>query len=99
MPTVWRIIPSFEFLIKRWETMAGQQQYQGLRDALNDGVKNLRKWYGRVNSTSPGYFICLGKFFGLIYGFALNITYQSLILMSRTCTSGTGGAVRTMLLA
>ena len=59
-PTVWRIIPSFEFLIKRWETMAKKLEYHSLKDALEEGTKSLRKWYGRVESTSPAYFICLG---------------------------------------
>jgi hypothetical protein len=42
--------------------MACQPEYQGLRDALDEGVKSLRKWYRHVESTSPAYFICLGKF-------------------------------------
>lgn len=40
-PTVWRIIPSLEFLIKRWETMAGQPRYRDLRDAIAEGVQNF----------------------------------------------------------
>jgi len=64
---VWRIIPSFEFLIKRWETMATRSQYQGLKEALDGGIKSLYKWYGRVDGTSSGYFICLGMFISLIF--------------------------------
>jgi len=59
-PTVWRIVPSFEFLLERWETMATHPNHRGLQDALDEGVKSLRKWYGRVSGTSPTYFICLG---------------------------------------
>ena len=55
--------------------MAGERQYQGLRDALNDGVKNLRKWYGRVHNTSPGYFICLSKFRSYYFWLAANVTH------------------------
>ncbi|KAF8267382.1 hypothetical protein EI94DRAFT_1801722 [Lactarius quietus] len=58
-PTVWHIIPSFEFLIKHWDSMACEPKYQGLKDTLNEGTKNLHKWYGWVGSTSSGYFICL----------------------------------------
>ena len=62
--TVWRIIPSFEFLIARWKTMAGNAQHIGLKHALAEGVKSLQKWYDRTNGTlSPAYFICLGRFF------------------------------------
>ena len=32
--------------------MAHQLKYQGLKDALDEGVKSLHKWYGRVDSTS-----------------------------------------------
>jgi hypothetical protein len=63
-PTVWRIIPSFEFLIARWDTMAGKSQHQVLKHALNEGVKSLQKWYERADGLlSPAYFICLGRFF------------------------------------
>ncbi|KAH9032005.1 hypothetical protein EDB85DRAFT_2145758 [Lactarius pseudohatsudake] len=58
-PTVWRIVSSFEFLIKCWELMATKPQHEELKDALDSGVKSLKKWYGRVNSTSSAYFICL----------------------------------------
>ena len=66
-PTVWRIIPSFEYLIDCWGTMAGQRKYQGLKDALDEGIKSLHKWHGRVDSTSAGYFICLGKILYLLF--------------------------------
>jgi len=52
--------------------MATQPQYQGLKDALDEGIKSLRKWYGRVDGTSPAYFICLGKF--LFYYFGIGLT-------------------------
>ena len=41
--------------------MAGQHKYQGLKDTLNKGIKSLHKWHGHVDSTSAGYFICLGQ--------------------------------------
>jgi len=47
--------------------MARQLEYQGLKNALDEGVTSLRKWYGRVDSTSPGYFICLGTFRNLSF--------------------------------
>jgi hypothetical protein len=39
--------------------MAARIQFQGLKDALNEGIESLRKWYGRTEDTSPAYFICL----------------------------------------
>ena len=60
-PTVWRIVPSFEFLIACWGTMASKTQHLGLKHALNEGVKSLEKWYERTDGLlSPAYFICLG---------------------------------------
>jgi len=59
-PTVWRIIPSLEFLIKRWESMAEQPKFRDVKDAITNGVDNLKKWYRKVDHTSAAYFICLG---------------------------------------
>jgi hypothetical protein len=61
MPTIWQIIPSLEFLIKHWETMAGQPCYQELREAIMEGVQNFKKSYWKVDKTSDMYFICLGS--------------------------------------
>ena len=60
-PTVWRIIPSLEFLIKRWETMATQPQYREVKNAIMEGVRSFQKWYRKVDDTSAAYFICLGR--------------------------------------
>jgi len=58
-PTVWRIIPSLEFLVKRWETMASQPRFRDVREAITEGVQNFKKWYQKVDETSDAYFICL----------------------------------------
>ncbi|KAF7372957.1 hypothetical protein MSAN_00502900 [Mycena sanguinolenta] len=58
-PTVWRIIPTLEFLIKRWETMSTQPKFAEIEDALKEGVKSLKKWFHRTETTSGAYFICL----------------------------------------
>ena len=60
MPTVWRIIPSLEFLIKCWESMTEQPRYRNVKEAIIKGVQNLKKWYRKVDHTSAAYFICLG---------------------------------------
>jgi hypothetical protein len=59
-PTVWRIIPSLEFLIKRWESMIGQSRYRDVKKAITEGIQSLKKWYRKVDNTSAAYFICLG---------------------------------------
>jgi hypothetical protein len=79
--------------------MARQPEYQGLRDALDEGVKSLRKWYGRVESTSPGYFVCLGKCHSLLFWLRADDTCQSLTPMSRTCSSRANGATSITMLA
>ena len=44
-PTIWRIIPSFDFLMACWETMAIQSAYCDLKDTLEEGTKSLCKWH------------------------------------------------------
>jgi hypothetical protein len=61
MPTVWRIIPILEFLIKRWEKMAAVPQFAQIHKPLLEGVKSLKKWFHRAEATSTAYFICLGE--------------------------------------
>ena len=56
--------------------MAKKSEYHGLKDALEEGTKSLCKWYGRVESTSPAYFICLGAYFNLLSSFRLKLTEQ-----------------------
>ena len=53
--------------------MADQRKYQGLKDALDEGIKSLHKWHGRVDSTSAGYFICLGESIYLLFWHRANI--------------------------
>lgn len=59
-PTVWQIFPSLKFLIKRWESMAGQPRYCNVKTAIDEGIQSLKKWYRKVDNTSAAYFICLG---------------------------------------
>src|SRR5882757_4984012 len=64
-PTVWRVIPILEFLIKTWENMAEESQYGVVHDALNKGLENLNKWYKKTDD-SGAYFICLGTFIQIL---------------------------------
>ena len=58
-PTVWHTIPVLKFLIKSWENMAAEAQYHVVRNAIEEGLENLVKWYKKTND-SAAYFICLG---------------------------------------
>ncbi|KAF9004350.1 hypothetical protein BDQ17DRAFT_1325721 [Cyathus striatus] len=51
-PTVWRVIPSLEFLIECWESMVGHSDFHEVKGALDTGIKNLKKWYHCVDDTS-----------------------------------------------
>lgn len=57
---MWRITPTLEFLIERWETMSKQPAYTEISAALSQGVESLKKWLTRTTTTSDAYFICLG---------------------------------------
>ena len=61
-PTIWRIIPTFKFLLQRWETMAAHSQHRELKSALNEGAKSLRKWQACVEGACGTYFVCLGMY-------------------------------------
>jgi hypothetical protein len=60
-PTVWRTIPVLEFLLQSWENMAGLSKFSKVEPAIQKGLKNIDKWYRKVNDTDA-YFICLGAF-------------------------------------
>ena len=80
-PTIWHIIPTFEFLLQCWETMAAHSQHRKLKSALNEGVKSLCKWHARVEGACGTYFICLGMFLSsVISQFLLVANYSALVL-------------------
>ncbi|KAJ7444386.1 hypothetical protein B0H11DRAFT_2203763 [Mycena galericulata] len=56
---MYRIIPSIEFPMKRWETVADQPRYAENSDALSEGIRSLKKWFNQAKTTSSGYFICM----------------------------------------
>ncbi|KAJ6555997.1 hypothetical protein B0H19DRAFT_1262118 [Mycena capillaripes] len=41
--TVWTSIPTFEYLIKRWETMSQHPRYAEISEALSQSIKSFRK--------------------------------------------------------
>jgi hypothetical protein len=58
-PTVWRTIPVLEFMQEAWENMAVLKKFEDVREAIEAGLANIRKWYRKVDDTDA-YFICLG---------------------------------------
>ena len=40
--------------------MAEKPKFREVKDAMTNGVENLKKWYRKVDKTSAAYFICLG---------------------------------------
>jgi len=57
-PTAWRTIPTLECLANRWRLMASDPQYTPIADAIQQGLKNVEKYY-KETSESDVYFICL----------------------------------------
>jgi hypothetical protein len=86
-PTVWRIIPSLEFLVKRWETMASQPRFRDVREAITEGVQNFKKWYQKVDETSDAYFICIGSSSLHLFTSSQLHVQQFLTPTSRICTA------------
>jgi hypothetical protein len=41
--------------------MSTQPKFAEIKDALIEGVKSLKKWFHRADTTSSAYFICLGE--------------------------------------
>ncbi|KAJ7440522.1 hypothetical protein B0H11DRAFT_1883113, partial [Mycena galericulata] len=39
--------------------MSTQPKFAEIKDALLEGVKSLKKWFHRTDTTSSAYFICL----------------------------------------
>ncbi|KAG1901095.1 ribonuclease H-like domain-containing protein [Suillus fuscotomentosus] len=57
-PTAWCTIPTLECLADRWRSMAADVQYTPIADAIQQGLKNIDKYF-KKSSESNVYFICL----------------------------------------
>jgi hypothetical protein len=56
---------------------------------LSEGVKSLKKWFHRADSTSTAYFICLGELDDIFPSMLISIQFR--IQQSRMCTSAPVG--------
>jgi hypothetical protein len=60
-PTLWRVLPAVEELQTAWEKKRDNSRYAQYRDALEDGLAKINKYYSRFDE-KPSYIIALGMF-------------------------------------
>jgi hypothetical protein len=61
-PTLWRVLPALEKLQTAWEKKRDSSRYAIYRDAINDGLSKLNKYYSRFDE-KPAYVLALGLFY------------------------------------
>ena len=59
-PTLWRALPVIEDLQTAWEAKCDDEKYSMYRNAINDGLEKLKKYYSRFDQ-KPSYILALGK--------------------------------------
>lgn len=57
-PTLWRALPAIEELQTAWEAKRDDPQYTIYKDAINDGLAKLNKYYSRFDE-KPSYVLAL----------------------------------------
>jgi hypothetical protein len=57
-PTLWRALPAIEELQTAWEAKHDNPQYAIYKDAINDGLTKLNKYYSRFDE-KPSYVLAL----------------------------------------
>jgi hypothetical protein len=60
-PTLWRALPAIEELQTAWEAKRDDEKYILYRNAIQDGLDKLNKYYSRFDQ-KPCYILALGKF-------------------------------------
>ena len=48
VPTVWRVLPAFEALIKTWKEYAEMKDYKILHVGIKNGIKTFEKYFDWV---------------------------------------------------
>jgi hypothetical protein len=61
LPTLWRTLPIIEQLQTAWEEKRDSDKFALYKDAINDGLRKLRKYYSRIDS-KPAIILALGLF-------------------------------------
>ncbi|KAG2102329.1 hypothetical protein BD769DRAFT_1367557 [Suillus cothurnatus] len=54
-PTVWQTIPVLEYLQETLQNMAGSSKFSSFLTAIEAGIENLCKWYGKTDDTNVAY--------------------------------------------
>jgi hypothetical protein len=62
VPTLWRALPAMEELQTAWEAKQDSVEYALYKDAINDGLGKLYKYYSRIDK-KPAYILSLSKFY------------------------------------
>ena len=60
MLTCYKVFPLLERLQTEWETLRDDNKYFPIQHTLNAGLKNMAKWYRKMDDTSI-YFISHGN--------------------------------------
>jgi hypothetical protein len=63
-PTLWRAVPAIERLQTAWESKRDDKKYVIYRNAINDGLAKLQKYYMRFDD-KPAFVLALGTLFWL----------------------------------
>ena len=59
-PTLWHALPLIEELQTAWEAKCNDQKYIVFRNAIQDGLDKLKKYYSRFDQ-KPAFILALGK--------------------------------------
>lgn len=61
-PTLWRALPALEELQSAWEKKRTDPKYALYKEALDDGLDKLGKYYSRLDE-KPSFVLALGQYF------------------------------------
>lgn len=58
LPTLWHALPAIEELQSAWEAKCDDNHFSKYKDAINDGLDKLQKYYSHFNR-KPAYLLAL----------------------------------------
>ena len=91
LPTLWCALPAIEELQTAWENKHDSIRFSIYRDAINDGLEKLKKYYSRFDQ-KPSYVLALGALpLNLLINLS-NIKFQLFTHITSSPTSDWHGA-------
>jgi hypothetical protein len=51
-PSVWRVIPTYEALIRKWHTLSQNTRMAPLKSAYEAGILMLEKYYNKTENSA-----------------------------------------------